>query len=119
MKASLILPSICAVTVLSVTWSQAVQPGSVPFPGNSGDPGNKPPPGQQVPKPGNSHKTTRVDFKNQNNGWGNGDQEPPGNSGDNNNAENSDREPPPGIIKKESSATPEATGDEVVARRVK
>ncbi len=54
------------------------------------------------PTPGNSQKCTRVDFDHDNNGWGNGDQDapgnsgwgngdqtPPGNSGDNNNnAEN-------------------------------
>ena len=43
------------------------------------------------PKPGCSHKCTEVDYKpckNRNNGWGNGDQDAPGNSGDHNNAEN-------------------------------
>ena len=40
------------------------------------------------PSPGNSKKTTRVDFDHDNNGWGNGDQDAPGNSGGNNNAEN-------------------------------
>lgn len=55
----------------------------------AGKPGN--------PSPGNSHKTTRVDFDKPNNGWGNGDQDAPGNSGGNNNAENGPRTtPPPG-----------------------
>lgn len=36
-----------------------------------------------------------------NNGWGNGDQDAPGNSEDNNNAENSDADVPPGILKKQ------------------
>ena len=49
--------------------------------------------------------TTPVKFKNKNNGWGNGDQDAPGNSGPNNNAENSDREPPPGIVKKFASTS--------------
>ena len=48
------------------------------------------------PAPGKSCKTTRVDFHD-NNGWGNGDQNPPGNSGDHNNAENGPgNTPPPG-----------------------
>jgi hypothetical protein len=55
----------------------------------TGKPGN--------PTPGNSHKTTRVDFDKPNNGWGNGDQDAPGNSGGNNNAENGPgNTPPPG-----------------------
>lgn len=41
------------------------------------------------------------DDKGQNNGWGNGDQDAPGNSGDNNQAENSDNDVPPGIAKKD------------------
>jgi hypothetical protein len=40
------------------------------------------------PTPGNSQKCTRVDFDHDNNGWGNGDQDAPGNSGPHNNAEN-------------------------------
>jgi len=43
---------------------------------------------KQGPAPGNSQKCTRVDFDHENNGWGNGDQGSPGNSGDHNNAEN-------------------------------
>ncbi len=52
--------------------------------------------------------TTPVKFKGKNNGWGNGDQDAPGNSGPHNNAENSDRDPPPGIVKKFSSSSDEA-----------
>lgn len=40
-----------------------------------------------------------------NNGWGNGDQDPPGNSGPNNQAENSDNNVPPGISKKDDEDT--------------
>lgn len=101
---------------MSVTWSHASKPDSNTSPGNSGI---APPPGFQVIVPGNSKKTTPVDFKGKNNGWGNGDQDPPGNSGDNNNAENSDRDPPPGIAKKNPSTQPEPTTDKVAARRVK
>ncbi len=43
---------------------------------------------EQEPEPGCSKKCTGVDFDHANNGWGNGDQEAPGNSGDHNNAEN-------------------------------
>ena len=39
---------------------------------------------------------TPVSASNGDNGFGNGDQDAPGNSLDNNNAENSDRDPPPG-----------------------
>lgn len=51
-----------------------------------GEPDKKP--HDKDPKPGNSHKCTRVDFDHDNNGWGNGDQDAPGHSGDHNNAEN-------------------------------
>lgn len=101
---------------MSMSWSHAAKPGPETSPGNSGI---EPPPGFRVPVPGNSKKTTPVDFDGKNNGWGNGDQDPPGNSGDNNNAENSDRDPPPGIAKKNPSTEPEPTTEEVVARRVK
>lgn len=101
---------------MGVTWSHAAKPASGTSPGNSGI---NSPPGFDIVVPGNSKKTTPVDFGGKNNGWGNGDQDPPGNSGGNNNAENSDRDPPPGIVKKNSSATPAPTTDEVVARRVK
>ncbi len=40
------------------------------------------------PSPGNSKKTTRVDFDHDNNGGGNGDQDAPGNSGGNNSGGN-------------------------------
>ena len=53
------------------------------------------PPTVPNPIPGNSHKVTRVDFHD-NNGWGNGDQDAPGNSGPHNNAENGPGDPPPG-----------------------
>ena len=49
--------------------------------------GTKPAPDKD-PTPGNSRKCTSVDFDHDNNGWGNGDQDAPGNSGDHNNAEN-------------------------------
>lgn len=64
------------------------------FSANAKDKRATPPPVPN-PIPGNSHKITRVDFHD-NNGWGNGDQNAPGNSGPHNNAENGPRTPPPG-----------------------
>lgn len=48
------------------------------------------------PTPGNSQKCTRVDFDHDNNGWGNGGQGAPGNSGNHNNAANGPRSDYPG-----------------------
>jgi hypothetical protein len=123
---SLLLP-ICAVIAMSVTSSHASKPDretppvTPPVAPPVTPPGKPPvtPPGKPPIPPGQPPKTTPVDFKGKNNGWGNGDQDPPGNSGDNNNAENSDRDPPPGIAKKNPVTEPEPTTDKVVARRVK
>ncbi len=78
MKVSSSLPLINAVITLSVPAYAGNQPPSV-----------------TGPCPGKSQKCTRVDF-NDNNGWGNGDQNAPGNSGGNNNAENGPRDTRPG-----------------------
>lgn len=72
MKPLSILPLISASIALCATSAHA---------------GKTPPPATN-PCPGNSQKCTRVDFDHDNNGWGNGDQDSPGNSGDHNNAEN-------------------------------
>jgi hypothetical protein len=72
MKPLSLLPLISASIALCATPSHA---GTTPVP-------------VKDPTPGNSQKCTRVDFDHDNNGWGNGDQDAPGNSGDHNNAEN-------------------------------
>lgn len=69
------------------------------------------------PRPGNSKKCSRVDFDHDNNGWGNGDQDAPGNSGDHNNAENGPGSAPGNGNNAASNGTSETT--QVVARRVK
>lgn len=75
MNALSLLILILASLVLGATSSAAGIPGTQAVP-------------DQVPVPGNSKKCTRVDFDHDNNGWGNGDQDAPGNSGDHNQAEN-------------------------------
>ena len=87
------------------------------------------------PKPGNSKKVTPVDFH-ENNGWGNGDQDAPGNSGDHNNAENGPNSSPGNgngkpatgetddvtqqeLERIEAESSVKAKADNVVARRVK
>jgi hypothetical protein len=113
MKSSSLFPligtsiALCATPAHATGASNNSSPDKNPTPGNSQNCDN--PSSDNGPKPGNSKKCTRVDFDHPNNGWGNGDQDPPGNSGDNNNAENGQgNTPPPGI-----------SDNKVVARRAK
>ena len=78
---SLSLLLTVSVLALSPTASYAKKPTEEPAPCKD-------------PKPGKSDKCTRVDFDHDNNGWGNGDQNAPGNSGDHNNAENGPKSAP-------------------------
>jgi hypothetical protein len=78
---SLLLP--ISVLALSQTPSHATGKSTVTTPAPC-----------DCPKPGNSQNCTRVDFDKDNNGWGNGDQDAPGKSGDRNNAENGPRSAP-------------------------
>ncbi len=80
MKPLSLFPLISATVVLCATPSFAK---------------SRPTPGKD-PAPGKSQKCTRVDFDHNNNGWGNGDQDAPGNSGNHNNAENGSGNSNPG-----------------------
>jgi hypothetical protein len=88
MKPLSLLPLISASIALCATTSHV---GAQPAPNNK-------------PCPGNSQKCTRVDFDHDNNGWGNGDQDAPGNSGDHNNAENGPGNSNPGGPGKDATA---------------
>jgi hypothetical protein len=99
-----LLPLISTSLALCATLSYAGNPSTQPISGND-------------PAPGNSQKCTRVDFDHDNNGWGNGDQDAPGNSGDHNNAENGPGSAPGNGNNAASNGTSETT--QVVARRVK
>ncbi|MES2922239.1 MAG: hypothetical protein V4819_11875 [Verrucomicrobiota bacterium] len=116
-----------SVFALCPTWAQAGEPVESSLPD---------------PKPGDSKKVTPVDFHD-NNGWGNGDQDAPGNSGDHNNAENGPGSAPGNgngkpakgetedvtqqeleriereALERSAEASVKAQADKVVARRVK
>lgn len=124
---SLLLP--ISVLALCPTSAQAGKPVESTVPNND-------------PTPGNSKKVTAVDFHD-NNGWGNGDQDAPGNSSDHNNAENGPRSSPGNengkpakgetddvtqqeldriereALERSAEASVNAQADKVVARRVK
>ena len=105
------------LTLCAAPLSAGKPPDNSPSPPQATGKPTDTPPVVDAPKPGGSKKTTSVDFGD-NNGWGNGDQDAPGNSGNNNNAENGPGSPPPGIVKKFSETQAPASDTTLDATQI-